>query len=310
MTDITKSTLKHKKLHDGMIKSRKTRVGDLVIAAICFLLILLCLLPMLHVLAASLSSPDALIKNEVFLWPKGWNIESYRTVLTTEKYIRSLIWTVVLTVICTLLSITLTICCAYPLIYSNLRGGKLINILILFTMYFNAGTIPHYLLLNNLGMLDSPTALILPNCISVFNVIIMRSFFYGVPDSLREAAEIDGAGPIRVLIKVYLPLSLPVIATLSLFYAVGRWNGFSDALMYLRSSESRIYWPIQLLLYNIIQSTIQTGEQAAQEGFVDAGISKTIQMATVMFATIPILLVYPWLQRYFVTGVTIGAVKG
>ena len=299
-----------RKLHDGMIKSRGRKAGDLVIAGICLIMMIVCLLPMLHVLACSLSSADALVKNEVFIIPKGWNTEAYKTVLTTPKYVRSLGWTAILTVMCTLLSITLTICASYPLIYSELKGGKFINILILFTMYFSAGTIPNYLLLNNLKMLDTPFALIFPNCISVFNVIIMRSFFYGVPDSLREAAEIDGAGPIRVLFKVYLPLSLPVIATLSLFYAVGRWNGFSDALMYLRSSDSRIYWPIQLLLYNIIQSTIQTGEQAAQEGFVDAGVSKTIQMATVMFATVPILLVYPWLQRYFVSGVTIGAVKG
>jgi putative aldouronate transport system permease protein len=293
-----------------MIKSRRTRVGDLVIALIYFILMLVCLLPMIHVLAASLSTPDALIKNEVFLWPKGWNTEAYKTVLTTEKYVRSLGWTVILTIICTILSITLTVCTAYPLIYPNLRGGKFISFIILFTMYFSAGTIPSYLLLNNLKMLDTPFALIIPNCISVFNVIIMRSFFYSVPDSLREAAEIDGAGPIRVMIKVYLPLSLPVLATLSLFYAVGRWNGFSDALMYLKSSESRNYWPIQLLLYNIIRAATQTSEQATQEGFFDAGVSKTIQMATVMFATVPILLVYPWLQRYFVTGVTIGAVKG
>ena len=299
-----------KKKRDGMIKSRRTRVGDLVIALICFILMLVCLLPMIHVLAASLSTPDALIKNEVFLWPKGWNTEAYKTVLTTEKYVRSLGWTAILTIICTILSITLTVCTAYPLIYPNLRGGKFISFIILFTMYFSAGTIPSYLLLNNLKMLDTPFALIIPNCISVFNVIIMRSFFYSVPDSLREAAEIDGAGPIRVMIKVYLPLSLPVLATLSLFYAVGRWNGFSDALMYLKSSESRNYWPIQLLLYNIIRAATQTSEQATQEGFFDAGVSKTIQMATVMFATVPILLVYPWLQRYFVTGVTIGAVKG
>ena len=299
-----------KKKRDGMIKSRRTRVGDLVIALICFILMLVCLLPMIHVLAASLSTPDALIKNEVFLWPKGWNTEAYKTMLTTEKYVRSLGWTVILTIICTILSITLTVCTAYPLIYPNLRGGKFISFIILFTMYFSAGTIPSYLLLNNLKMLDTPFALIIPNYISVFNVIIMRSFFYSVPDSLREAAEIDGAGPIRVMIKVYLPLSLPVLATLSLFYAVGRWNGFSDALMYLKSSESRNYWPIQLLLYNIIRAATQTSEQATQEGFFDAGVSKTIQMATVMFATVPILLVYPWLQRYFVTGVTIGAVKG
>ena len=297
-------------LRDGIIKSRGTRAGDMVIAIICFVMMILCLLPMLHVLACSLSSADALVKNEVFIIPKGWNIEAYRTVLTTPKYVRSLGWTAILTVMCTLLSISLTICCSYPLIYSELKGGKFINFIILFTMYFSAGTIPSYLLLSRLGMLNTPYALIFPNCISVFNVIIMRSFFYGVPDSLREAAEIDGAGPIRVLVKIYLPLSLPVIATLSLFYAVGRWNGFSDALMYLKKSESEPYWPIQLLLYNVIKNSTQTNEQAAQEGFFANGVSKTIQMATVMFATVPILVVYPWLQRYFVTGVTIGAVKG
>ena len=299
-----------RKLHDGMIKSRGRKAGDLVIAGICLVMMIVCLLPMLHVLACSLSSADALVKNEVFIIPKGWNTEAYKTVLTTPKYVRSLGWTAILTVMCTLLSITLTICASYPLIYSELKGGKFINILILFTMYFSAGTIPSYLLLSRLGMLNTPYALIFPNCISVFNVIIMRSFFYGVPDSLKEAAEIDGAGPIRVLVKIYLPLSLPVIATLSLFYAVGRWNGFSDALMYLKKSESEPYWPIQLLLYNVIKNSTQTNEQAAQEGFYANGVSKTIQMATVMFATVPILLVYPWLQRYFVTGVTIGAVKG
>ena len=300
----------NKKLHDGMIKSKKTRIGDLIIAAICFVLMLLCLLPMLHVLACSLSSADALVKNEVFIIPKGWNIDAYTTVLSTEKYVRSLGWTAILTIGCTLLSIALTICCAYPLTYTELKGGRFINFIILFTMYFSAGTIPSYLLLSRMGMLNTPWALILPNCISVFNVIIMRSFFFGVPDSLREAAEIDGAGPIRVLVQVYLPLSLPVIATLSLFYAVGRWNGFSDALMYLKTSDSEKYWPIQLLLYNVIKNSTQTSEQAAQEGFFANGVSKTIQMATVMFATVPILIVYPWLQKYFVTGVTIGAVKG
>ena len=310
MSQATQAGMANKHLHDGMIKSKQTKVVDVIIAIICLIFMLACLLPMVHVLACSLSSPEALIRNEVFLWPKGWNIDAYRTVLTTEKYVRSLGFTAVLTVGCTLLSLLLTICTAFPLIYTNLRGGKIINFLILFTMYFSAGTIPTYVLLNNLKMLDTAWVLVIPNCISVFNVIIMRSFFFGVPDSLREAAEIDGAGPIRTLFVVYLPLSMPVIATLALFYAVGRWNGFSDALMYLKSSDSEKYWPIQLLLYNVIQGSTQTTEQVAQEGFFSAGVSKTIQMATVMFATVPILLVYPWLQRYFVTGVTIGAVKG
>ena len=319
----TAGTVQKKKLHDGMIKSSSTRRGDWIIAVICFIMMLVCILPMIHVLASSLSSPEALMRSEVFLLPKGWNTEAYNEVLKPDKdeagndvenkYVHSLKFTAILTIGCTLLSISLTICAAYPLIYTNLKGGKLISLFMLLTMYFSAGTIPNYLVLNSLGMLDTPWALIVPNCISVFNVIIMRSFFYGVPDSLREAAEIDGAGPLRVLIRVYLPLSLPVIATLSLFYAVGRWNGFSDALMYIKDEAAKAkYSPIQLLLYNLVTEATQKSEQIAQEGSsaTSAGVSKTIQMATVMFATVPILIVYPWLQCYFVSGVTIGAVKG
>ena len=318
MSNVTQaSPLPGKKLHDGMIKSRSTKAGDIIIAVICFILMLVCLLPMVHVLACSLSSPEALYRKDVFLLPKGWNFSAYNTVLNldglgTYKYVYSLGWTVLLTIICTLLSITLTICCAYPLTYDNLKGGKVINFLILFTMYFSAGTVPMYLLLSNLKMVETAWSLIIPNCISVFNVIIMRSFFFGVPSSLREAAEIDGAGPVRTLIRVYLPLSLPVIATLSLFYAVGRWNGFSDALMYLKTKQAQDkYSPIQLLLYQLIKNSTPSNEALTQEGgHNEAGAQITVQMATVMFATIPILLVYPWLQRYFVSGVTIGAVKG
>ena len=174
-------------------------------------------------------------------------------------------------------------------------------------MYFSAGMVPHYVLLKQMGMLESVWVLVFPSCLSVYNMIILRSSFYGIPESLREAAEIDGAGPIRTLIQIYLPLSKPVLATLALFYAVGRWNGFSDALLYIK--KTRELYPIQLYLYNILQNA-SSGEAAAQEGFAMPGLSETLKMASVMFATVPILLVYPWLQRYFVSGVTIGAVKG
>ena len=289
-----------------MIKSRKTRVGDWIIAAICLILIFICLVPLLNVIARSLSSTEYLIRNDVLLWPKGWNLEAYTTVLQDQKYTDSLLFTAWLTVLCTILSMVMTVMCAYPLIFEKLRGRKFFNGMVLLTMYFSAGTIPHYLLLRNLGMLDTVWVLMIPNCLSVFNVIIMRSFFYGIPDSLREAAEIDGAGPIRTLVQIYLPLSTSVLATLALFYAVGRWNGFSDALMYVK--EPSLY-PIQLLLYNILQNT-NSIEIGTQEGFFAPGVSETLKMATVVFATVPILVVYPWLQRYFVTGVTIGAVKG
>ena len=290
-----------------MIKSKSTKFGDFVIVAVCIVLIFVCLLPMLNVLARSLSDTRYLIRNEVTLWPKGLNFEAYKTVLKNERFVHSLWYTALLTVGCTLLSLFMTVICAYPLTYDKLKGRKFLNGFIVFTMYFSAGMIPHYVMLSNMGMLETVWVLVIPSCLSVYNMIIMRSSFYSVPESLREAAEIDGAGPIRILVQVYLPLSKPVLATLALFYAVGRWNGFSDALLYIK--KTRDLYPIQLYLYNILQNA-SSGEAAAQEGFAMPGLSETLKMASVMFATVPILLVYPWLQRYFVSGVTIGAVKG
>jgi len=288
-----------------MIKSKKTRIADWIIAFICFLFILICLLPLVNVLARSLSSAEALIRNEVTLLPVGLNFDAYKTVLGDSKYVWSLIWTAILTGICTIISLIMTTICAYPLVIDGFKGKRLFNTIFIITMYFNAGVIPNYLLLKDLRLLNHPLVLIIPNCLSVFNMIIMRSFFYGIPESLREAAQIDGAGFIRILVKIYLPLSKPVLATLALFYAVGRWNGFSDALMYM---NNRKYYPIQLLLYNILNNVMQV-EVAAQEGFSTPGLSETLKAATVMFATIPILLIYPWLQKYFIAGVTLGAVK-
>lgn len=288
-----------------MIKSRFTKLGDWVIALICFFIILICLLPLLNVLARSLSSADALIRNEVLLWPVGLNLDAYKTVLGDSKYVWSLGWTAILTVIATFVSLFMTILCAYPLIYDNLKGKRLINSIIILTMYFNAGAIPNYLLIKDLNLINNPAVLIIPGALSVFNMIIMRSFLYAIPESLRESAQIDGAGFIQILLKIYLPLSKPVIATLALFYAVGRWNGFSDALMYM---NDRRFYPIQLLLYNILNNVMQV-EVATQEGFSAPGLSETLKAATVMFATVPILMVYPWLQKYFISGVTLGAVK-
>lgn len=288
-----------------MIRSRGTKIGDWIIAIICIFLIAICLLPMLNILARSLSSTEAIVRNEVLLWPKGLNLEAYRFVLSDSKYTWSLIWTAIITVVGVIVSMTMTILCAYPLTYDKLKGRRLFNIMILFTMFFNAGTIPTYLLLKDLHLINHPLVLILPYCLSVFYMIIMRTYFYGIPESLRESAEIDGAGPVRILTSIYLPLSKPVIATLSLFYAVGRWNGFSDALMFM---NDRRFHPIQLLLYNILRS-ITSIEVTTQEGFTSPGLSDTIQAATVMFATVPILMVYPWLQKYFITGATLGSIK-
>jgi putative aldouronate transport system permease protein len=287
------------------IHSLKTKVGDWVIVAICVLIAIICLLPMVNLLARSLSGTDYLIKNEVYLWPKGWNIQAYSTVLSDPKYIKAFGWTALLTVICTFLSLVMTTLCAFPLIFPALKGRKLINLFITITMFFNAGTIPNYLLMQKLNLLDNPLVLIVPGCLSVYNMIILRSFFYGIPESLRESAEIDGASYLTVLVKIYLPLSKPVLATLALFYAVGRWNGYSDALMYMKNKD---YYPLQLLLYNILNNINQV-EVATQEGFSQPGLQDSLKAAIVMFSTIPILCIYPFLQRYFIQGVTLGAVK-
>jgi putative aldouronate transport system permease protein len=303
-----------------MGKLRGIKAGDLVVVLICIFVILLCLMPMLNLLAQSLSSAQAVINGRVKFLPIvhnpenntykfGTTLESFRYVFLDKAFARSMWWTAILTVICTFVSLSMTIFCAYPLTYDWLRGKTVINTLIIFTMYFSAGTIPNYVLMKTLNLLNNPLVLIIPNCLSVFNMIILRSFFFGVPDSLRESAEIDGANPFTVLIRIYLPLSGPVLATLALFYAVGRWNGFGDALLYINAAPQWV--PIQLKLWQLIQNQtsidISTVEMVA--GTVPRA-SDAIKAAAIMFATVPILVVYPWLQRYFIAGVTIGAVKG
>ena len=287
------------------VKSTSSKIGDWCFVLLCVIVGAICLLPMIHLLAKSLSGTDYLVRREVSLWPKGFNFDAYLTVLKDPKYVRAFFWTVFLTVVCTLLSLTMTILCAYPLIFRQLRGRGIINIFITITMFFNAGTIPNYLLMQNLNLLDNPLVLIVPSCLSVYNMIIMRSFFYGIPESLRESAEIDGASIVQILVKIYVPLSTPVLATLALFYAVGRWNGYSDALMYMKLPE---FYPLQLLLYNVVNN-INSVEIATQEGFSSPGLSASLKAAIVMFSTIPILCIYPWLQKYFIHGVTMGAVK-
>ncbi len=288
-----------------MIRSKRAKIGDWFFVIICILVSICCLVPMLNLLARSLSGTDFLIRREVYLIPKGINVDAYMTVLGDPKYIRSFVWTVILTVVCTVVSLTMTTLCAYPLIFPNLKGRSFINIFITITMFFNAGTIPNYLLMKSLHLLDTPWVLIIPGCMSVYNMIIMRSFFYGIPDSLRESAEIDGASYIKILTSIYVPLSKPVFATLALFYAVGRWNGYSDALMYVTDKD---LYPLQLLLYNVLNN-INSVEVATQEGFSTPGLSESLKAAIVMFSTVPILLIYPWLQKYFIHGVTMGAVK-
>ncbi|OMF32262.1 ABC transporter permease [Paenibacillus sp. FSL H8-0548] len=289
------------------LKTSKMRISDIVIMLIITAALLVCLLPFLHIIAISLSSKHAVLSNEVTIFPMGWDFQAYKIVFTDTRMLWSMGLTIVLTVSYTALSMIMSICAAYPLTKERLKGKAFFTLLIVFTMFFSGGLIPDYLLVKELGLLNSLWSLIVPGMISAFNLIILRTFFTSIPSSLEESAQLDGCSHIGTLIRIVLPLSLPVLATLSLFYAVSRWNGYMDALFYITDSE---LYPIQLKLYQIVMNSMVT-DLTAQEGasMLDV-VPEGIKAASIMFATAPILIVYPWLQRYFVSGIMIGAVKG
>lgn len=287
-------------------RSAANRTFDIVVFILVLLSVLTCVIPFLYIIALSFSSNAAIVAQQVTLVPVGFNLQTYQTVLSDMSMVYSLGYSVVLTAVYTVMSMAVTILAAYPLTKKRLKGRSLFLGLIMFTMYFSGGLIPDYILVKNLNMLNTVWSLILPGLLSVYNMIILKSFFQSIPESLEEAAELDGCTEIGILVRIVLPLSLPSIATLSLFYAVGRWNGFMDALFYITKPS---LYPIQLKLYQLINVSQSTTSQL--EGSIGANVPpEGIKAASVMFATVPILLVYPWLQKYFVSGVMIGAVKG
>ncbi|WP_108996077.1 carbohydrate ABC transporter permease [Paenibacillus agaridevorans] len=288
-------------------KLKRIRLSDIAIMIIVGIAMLMCLVPFLHIIAVSLSSKQAIISDQVTIFPVGWDWESYKIVFQDARMLRSMGITIVLTAVYTVVCMIMSICAAYPLTKRQLKGRSFFMMIIVFTMFFSGGLIPDYLLIKELGMLDSMLSLILPGMISAFNLIILRSFFTSIPESLEESAYLDGSSHIGTLIRIVLPLSLPVLATLSLFYAVSRWNGFMDALFYISNSEM---YPIQLKLYQVVMNSMVT-DLTAQEGAIATEVMpEGLKAASIMFATVPILVVYPWLQRYFVSGVMVGAVKG
>ena len=303
---------KKKALTVGGITEREKSVWtgpQIILVAIVILISMSCLLPFINVAATSLSSKSAILGGKVSFWPVEMETTAYKAIFADPAMMRSMGFTVMITVGYTALAMLLTILMAYPLSKSRLRGKKFFNFLALFTMYFSGGTIPIYLNIKELGLMDTPWALILPAALSTYNMIILKSFFTALPKELEEAAIIDGANDFQVLLRVYLPLSMASLATLTLFYAVGKWNSFQDALYYI---NTKAYQPLQLKLYHIIKGS-QAVDVAAMEGgssAVATSVSESIEPASIIFATLPILVVYPFVQRYFVSGVTIGAVKG
>lgn len=289
--------------------SKKKRINFTDISIILFItaVSITCLVPFLYMIALSLSSNEAIISQKVALWPVGFTFETYKTILSDVEMIYTLGYTIVLTIIYTLVCMFLTICAAYPLTKQRLKGRSFILTILVFTMYFSGGLIPSYLLVKNLDLMNTMWSLILPGAMSVFNLIILKTFFSSLPESLEESASIDGCNELGILFQIVLPLSLPSIATLSLFYAVDRWNGFQDALFYI--TDKNLY-PMQLKLYQIISANQQLDSQQGEGSMGAYIVPESLKAASVMFATVPILVVYPKLQKYFVDGVMTGAIKG
>ncbi len=288
-------------------KSKADILADILIYALIAALSIICLIPFIHVAAMSISSDASVYANKVWLIPKDITLNAYKTVLGDPSMMRSLGYTVIITALFTALGMFLTICAAYALSRKRLKGRKVFNIMFLITMYFSAGIIPDYILMSNLNLLDTTAVLVLPLAISAYNMIILRTAMQGIPVELEEAAQIDGCSDFRILVQIMLPLCVPTLATLALFYAVGRWNSFQDALYYINKPELQ---PLQLKLYNLVNASGSNASLSQEAGGGENQAAEVVKSATIMFATIPIIIVYPFVQKYFVSGVMIGAVKG
>lgn len=270
---------------------------------------LVVLYPLIFVLSASLSNPEYVISGDIWLWPKEFTVEAYQKVFQNPDITNGFVNTLKYTFFGTLLNIFMTICAAYPLSRRNLKGKGLIMAFMVFTMFFSGGLIPTYLLIRDLGMINTFWVMIIPNAVAVWNIIIMRTFFQSIPYELEESAMIDGAGNFRILWSIVLPLSLPVMAVMVLFYAVGHWNSYFQALIYLQDQDK---FPLQLILRQIlIQGQADDMIKATSESFLAQKLSvEGLKYAVLIVANLPMLMLYPFLQRYFVKGVMIGSLKG
>jgi putative aldouronate transport system permease protein len=266
-----------------------------------------CLYPFINTLATSLSSNSTVLRGEITIWPKGLNLEAYSRIVKDNEFYVGYKNTIIYTVLGTIISLIMTIASAYPLSRKGLVGKKYIMLFFVFTMYFGGGMIPSFLLIKNLNLMNTIWAIVVPGSLSVYNMLIMRTFFYAIPESLTEAAKIDGIGDFGLLMKIIMPLSKPIIATMTLFYAVGYWNDWFTALIYMNDSKKH---PVTLYLRSIVMGLTKQAMSGNISSTDAADVAnKTVQGATVMLVTIPILCIYPFVQKYFVTGIMLGSVK-
>lgn len=290
-----------------MIESRGEKIFRVINYTVLGIFALLTLYPFIYVLSASISMPHNVVAGKVLLFPKDITFAAYTEVLTDPSIWMAYGNTIFYTVVGTAFSMLLTICGAYPLSKRRLHGRKFFTILVTVTMWFDAGMIPFYLNLKDMGMLNSRTTIIVAFAISVFNVILLRTFFEGIPAELEEAAKVDGATELQVLCKVYLPLSKASLATIGLFYAISRWNGYFWAMILLKD-ESKM--PLQVLIKKLIMDNSFSSEYSTALDYTTKLSPETLTYATIIISIIPIIMVYPYIQKYFVKGVMVGAIKG
>ncbi|MCP8706562.1 carbohydrate ABC transporter permease [Streptomyces cellulosae] len=286
--------------------SRGHRVFQGVNGVILTLVVLVTLYPFVNIVARSFSGEKEIRAGDVTLWPKGFNLTTYEIVFSDAMFWRNYGNTVLYTVVATAVAMVLTTCYAYVLSKHHLKGrGALVGIAV-FTMFFSGGLIPHYVLITSLGLKNSVWAIALPNAISVFNLLVMKAFFESLPSELEEAAQIDGLSTYGILLRIVLPLSKAVVATMVLFYSVSFWNSWFSAFLYMDRTE---LMPVTVYLRNLLAGA--TGGTAAGAGTENLSqVNANIQAVTIVLTSLPILCVYPFVQRYFVSGVMLGAVKG
>ncbi|MEU5903380.1 carbohydrate ABC transporter permease [Micromonospora sp. NPDC047467] len=289
----------------GPVDSRGYRIFRIVNTVVLTGVVIVTLYPFLTIVARSLSEEAYIIAGKVNLVPRGFDLTSYKLVMSDAMFWTNYRNTVVYTVVATIISIVLTTCYAYVLSKPQLKGRAVLVGVALFTMFFSGGLIPNYVLVTSLGMKNTIWAIVIPNAISVFNLLVMKAFFESLPTELEEAAAVDGLNTYGILLRIVLPLSKAIIATMVLFYAVAFWNSWFTAFLYIDRQD---LLPVTVYLRNLIAGATSAESAAADADKVQA--AATLQAVTIVLTTLPILAVYPFVQRYFVRGVMLGAVKG
>ena len=289
-------------------KSFGSRAFDILNYLFLFIIVIITLYPIYYMIVLSISNGMLVMQGQVTWIPKGVTLATYKVLMNNSQVFTALKNTVIYTVVGTLVNMILSCLCAYPLASKTFSGRKFFTGMVVFTMFFSGGMIPLYLTVKTLKLMDTMWSLVLPVGINTYNMIIIRTSFQALPDSLAESAQLDGANDFQVLWKIVLPLSKAVLATMVLFYAVAHWNSYFNAMLYINSKSK---YPLQIILRNMLISGLFTEEAYSSGGATDFAVTDaTLRAAVIIFTTLPILIVYPFVQKYFVKGVMIGSLKG